>query len=163
MSKLGKNLVMDVAYSRTTPGTQVISYIRKNPPRANQLWRKEPVGDNTFYLVSQLHSSCKITVKVLNCCSHLYLLLTNYLHGFYIFSQGGNARIDSSGSLFREGGDGEFIMLIDVETGNALDVRRASISPDTPILALPMSGNPNQKWKYYIPLPFVSISYNLGK
>ena len=77
-----------------------------------------------------------------------------------MFLQGGNARIDSSGSLFREEGDGEFVMLIDVETGEALDVRGASTVPDTPILALPISRNTNQKWKYSIPKPFVSISYN---
>ena len=73
--------------------------------------------------------------------------------------QGGNARIDSSGSLFREEKDGEFITLIDVETGNALDVRDASTAPDTPILALDISGESNQMWKYSIPTPFVSISY----
>jgi len=72
MSKLGNNLVMDVAYSRATPGTQVISYTKKNPPRPNQLWRKEYCSENTFYLVSKLHSSCKITIKVINPCCHLY-------------------------------------------------------------------------------------------
>ena len=51
-------------------------------------------------------------------------------------------------------------MLIDIETGNALDVRGASTAPDTPIVALPMSGNTNQKWKYSVPKPFVSIRYN---
>ena len=77
---------------------------------------------------------------------------------FYIFLQGGNARIDCFGSLFREEGDGEFMTLID-ENGNALDVRGASTAPDTPIIALPMSDNTNQKWKYSIPKPFVSINY----
>ena len=80
MSKLGNNLVMDVAFCRTTPGTQVISYTKKSPPRPNQLWRKEHCNNNTFYLVSKLHPSCKISIKVINCCSHL--LLTGYLHGF---------------------------------------------------------------------------------
>ena len=49
--------------------------------------------------------------------------------------------------------------LIDVETGNALDVREASNTPDTPILALKTSGKSNQMWKYSIPTPFVSINY----
>ena len=82
-SGLGENLVMDVAYCRTTPGTQVISYTRNNPPRANQLWTREFVSNNkkTFYLVSKLHSSCKITIKVINCCNHLYLLLKATLMG----------------------------------------------------------------------------------
>ena len=78
---------------------------------------------------------------------------------FYIFLQGGNARIDTSGSLFREEKDGEFITLIDVETDKALDVRDASTAPDTPILALPKSGKSNQLWKYSIPTPCVSINY----
>ena len=73
--------------------------------------------------------------------------------------QGGNAQIDSSGSLFREEKDGEFITLIDIKTGNALDVREATTTPDTPILALPKSGKNNQLWKYSIPTPFVSINY----
>ena len=149
---------MDVAYCRTTPGTQIISYIKKNPPRPNQLWRKEPYDKNTFYLVSKLHSSCKVTIKVIDCCIHLYLLLTSYLHGFNIL-QDGNARIASSGSRFREEGNGEFIMLVEVETGNALDVKGATTNPDTPVVALPMSGSSNQKWKYCIPMPFVSINY----
>ena len=71
--------------------------------------------------------------------------------------QGGNAQIDSSGSLFREEKDGEFITLIDVETGKALDVRDASTAPDTPILALHKSDKNSQLWKYSIPTPFVSI------
>ena len=145
---------MDVAYHHTTPGTQVISYTRKNPPRPNQLWRREFVDDNTFYLVSKLHPSCKVTILVSNVCSHLYFLLTCS----YIFLQGGNARIHSSGSLFREKkGDGEFITLIDDKTGNALVVREASTAPDTPIIALPMSKT-YQKWKYSIPTPSVSIN-----
>ena len=84
MSKLGNNLVMDVAYCRTTPGTQVISYTKKNPPRPNQLWRKEYIPNgNTFYLVSKLHFSCRIAVKVINLCSYAaYLWLTSW---FYIF------------------------------------------------------------------------------
>ena len=49
--------------------------------------------------------------------------------------------------------------LIDVKTGNALDVRDASTAPDTPILALPMSDESSQMWKYSIPTPFVSINY----
>ena len=73
--------------------------------------------------------------------------------------QGGNTQIDSTGSLFGEEKDGEFITLIDIETGNALDVRDASTAPDTPILALPMSGESSQLWKYSIPTPFVSINY----
>ena len=73
--------------------------------------------------------------------------------------QGGNAQIDSTGSRFWEEKDGEFITLIEVETGNALDVREASTTPDTPILALPKSGKSNQLWKYSIPTPFVSINY----
>ena len=77
----------------------------------------------------------------------------------YIFLQGGNARIGTSGSLFREEKDGEFIKLIDVKTGKALDVRDASTAPDTPILALDISGESNQMWKYSIPTPFVSINY----
>ena len=83
MSKLGNNLVMDVAFCRTTPRTQVISYTKKNPPRPNQLWRNEHKKNdkNTFYLVSKLHPSCKITIKVINCCSHLHLMLISYLHG----------------------------------------------------------------------------------
>ena len=78
---------------------------------------------------------------------------------FYIFLQGGNARIDTSGSLFREEKDGEFITLIEDKTGDALDVRNASTAPDTPILALKRSGKSNQMWKYSIPTPFVSINY----
>ena len=73
--------------------------------------------------------------------------------------QGGNAQIDSTGSPFWEENDGEFITLIDVKTGNALDVRNASTAPDTPILALPKSGKNSQLWKYSIPTPFVSINY----
>ena len=156
MSKLGNNLVMDVAYCRTTPGTQVISYTKKNPPRPNQLWGKEYDG-NTFYLVSKLHSSCRIAVKVINLCSYAaYLWLTSF---FYIFLQGGNAHIDNSGSLFREENYGEFIALVEIESGNALDVRESKTLPDTPILALPMSDNSSQKWKYSIPMPFVSSNY----
>ena len=78
---------------------------------------------------------------------------------FYIFLQGGNARIDTSGSPFREKKDGEFITLIDVETDKALDVRGASTAPDTPILALHKTGNNSQLWKYSIPTPCVSINY----
>ena len=77
----------------------------------------------------------------------------------YIFLQGGNACIGTSGSLFWEEKDGEFIKLIDVKTGKALDVREASTAPDTPILALDISGESNQMWKYSIPTPFVSINY----
>ena len=76
----------------------------------------------------------------------------------YIFLQSGSARIDDSGSLFREKKDGEFITLID-EKGNALDVRDASTAPDTSILTLPRSGKSSQMWKYSIPTPFVSINY----
>ena len=50
-------------------------------------------------------------------------------------------------------------MLIDVESGNALDVRGASTVPDTPIIAVPMSGNTNQMWKYSTLILFVSINY----
>lgn len=57
---------MDVAYSSTEPGTQVISYTRKNPIKPNQLWKREFTGDDTFYLVSKLSDSCKITIKVIN-------------------------------------------------------------------------------------------------
>lgn len=49
-------------------------------------------------------------------------------------------------------------MLIEEATGNALDVRGASTDPDTPILALPKTGNSNQKWKYSTPLSSVSIN-----
>ena len=159
MTKLGKNLVMDVAFCRTTPGTQVISYTKKNPPRPNQLWRKEHVGENAFYLVSKLHSSCKITIKVISAAISINFVANKLPSWFYIFLQGGNARIDTSGSPFREKKDGEFITLIDVETGNALDVREASTAPDTPILALDISGMSNQMWKYSIPTPSVSINY----
>ena len=74
---------MDVAFCRTTPRTQVISYTKKSPPRPNQLWRKEQYDTNTFWLVSKLHPSCKIKIKVINCLSHL--LLIRYLHGFTYF------------------------------------------------------------------------------
>ena len=67
MSKLGtSHLVMDVNWFSTTPGTQVISYPKKTPPADNQLWMKEDAGENAFYLVSKLSSSCKITIQVYN-------------------------------------------------------------------------------------------------
>ena len=67
MSKLGTScLVMDVDWFSTTPGTQVISYPKKTPPADNQLWMKEDAGENTFFLVSKLGSSCKITIQVYN-------------------------------------------------------------------------------------------------
>ena len=54
-------------------------------------------------------------------------------------------------------------MLIEEGTGFALEVRGASIDPDTPILALPKSGNTNQKWKYSTVMSSVSISLDLRK
>ena len=67
VSKLGtSHLVMDVDWFSTTPGTQVISYPKKTPPADNQLWMKEDAGENTFFLVSKLGSSCKITIQVYN-------------------------------------------------------------------------------------------------
>ena len=75
----------------------------------------------------------------------------------YFFLQGGNAHIDSSGSLFQEEKDGEFITLIDIKTGKALDVRDASTAPDTPILALHKTGEDSQLWKYSIPTLVVTM------
>jgi len=71
MSNLSDNLVMDVAHCNPSPGAEVISYKRKDPPGYNQLWKKVPTGENTFYLVSKLASNCKLTIKVINPCSHL--------------------------------------------------------------------------------------------
>ena len=71
MNNLGNDLVMDVAHCNPTPGAEVISYKRKDPPGYNQLWKKVPTGENTFYLVSKLGSNCKVTIKVINPCSHL--------------------------------------------------------------------------------------------
>lgn len=73
--------------------------------------------------------------------------------------QGGNARIGSSGSLFREEKDGEFFMLIEDKTGNTLTVRDFSTAPDTPIIALRQHRSDSQKWKRFTPIQFVSISY----
>ena len=157
---------MDVAFCRTTSGTQVISYTKKNPPRPNQLWRKEHVGENAFYLVSKLHSSCKITIKVISAAIFIHFVANKLPSWFYIFLQGGNTHIDDSGSLFREEKDekdGEFITLIEVETGKALDVREASTAPDTPILALHKSGKNSQLWKYSIPTTFVSMCIHIFK
>ena len=64
MSSLRNDLVMDVAHCNPSPGAEVISYKRKNPPGNNQLWKKEPAGENTFHLVSKLGSNCKVTIKV---------------------------------------------------------------------------------------------------
>ena len=52
-------------------------------------------------------------------------------------------------------------MLNEEGTGFALEVRGASIVPDTPILALPKSGNSNQKWKYSTVMSSVSINDSL--
>ena len=82
MSKLGNSLVMDVAYNNTNPGTHVISYTKKNPPADNQLWVKEHTAVNTFYLVSKLSSSCKITIKVINICIHFNFFLVYQLSSF---------------------------------------------------------------------------------
>ena len=59
-------MVMDVQKSETVPGTPILIY-PPNPPRliSNQLWRKEYAGENTFYLVSKLHPSCKLTIQVI--------------------------------------------------------------------------------------------------
>ena len=154
MSKLGSNLVMDVAYCSTEPGTHVISYTRKNPPRPNQLWRKEPVGGNTFYLVSKLGSSCRITIQVVNLFCHY--IIANQFSGLIL--QDGNALINKSGSCLRESHDGKFVTLIEDKTDCALTVRNASIVPDTPIFAFPTSDEDNQKWKYWTPEPFVRIN-----
>ena len=93
-----------------------------------------------------------------NICSYSYFVVTSYLH-LCTFLQGGNARIDNSGSLLREEDDGEFIVLIEVDTGNALGVRGFKIVPDTPIIASSKSGSINQLWKYSTPMAFVSINY----
>ena len=74
------------------------------------------------------------------------------------FLQNSNALVDSSGSRFKEERDKkdkEFIMLIDVKTGNALHVK------ERPIVALRKSGSDNQKWKYLTPEPSVRINYIL--
>ena len=78
-----------------------------------------------------------------------------------LYLQGGNARIDSSGSIFREESDGvsEFIMLIEDKKEDALTVRDFSTLPDTPIIALSKGGLNNQMWKYSTPVQFVSIDY----
>ena len=62
-SKLSElHMVMDVGYIHTEK--PVIAYLPKNPPTDNQLWRKENAGESTFYLVSKLDSSYKITIQV---------------------------------------------------------------------------------------------------
>ena len=50
-------------------------------------------------------------------------------------------------------------MLIEDETCIALEVRDSITKPDTPILALPKSGNNNQKWKYSMLMLPVSINF----
>ena len=62
-SELGLDLVMDIEGSNTSPGTRVISYPKKSSAD-NQLWKKEHVGDTTFYLVSKLGP--KVTIRVIN-------------------------------------------------------------------------------------------------
>ena len=57
-------VVMDVDAFSTKPGTPVICYTQKDPPADNQLWTKEDVDENAFYLVSKLSPSCKITIQV---------------------------------------------------------------------------------------------------
>ena len=45
----------------------------------------------------------------------------------------------------------------DNETDKALDVKDSKRDADTPIIALPISGNTSQKWKYST-VPSVSIN-----
>ena len=78
-----------------------------------------------------------------------------------LYLQCGNARIDSSGSIFRQESNGvsDFIMLVEEKTDDALTVRDYSTLPDTPIIALFKGGFDNQMWEYSTPVQFVSIDY----
>ena len=68
-------MVMDVEHSTPDPGTSVISYCRNDPELVhNQLWMKQHVDENTFYLVSKLGPDCKMTILVIISCS-LYVSL----------------------------------------------------------------------------------------
>lgn len=67
---------MDVSRFGTTPGTPVISYFQQHPPANNQLWKKVPAGENTFYLVSKLGPNCKITVQV--SCLYVQSLMSKF-------------------------------------------------------------------------------------
>ena len=59
-------MVIDVEHSNPDPGTPVISYTRNNPDLvSNQLWMKQSVGKDTFYLVSKLGPDCKLTLQVI--------------------------------------------------------------------------------------------------
>ena len=49
-------------------------------------------------------------------------------------------------------------MLIENDTGKALDVRESKTAPDTPIIAYPKMGTDNQKWKYLNPELSVRIN-----
>ena len=65
-STVGSEMVMDVKHSDCRPGTPVISYCRNDPELVlNQLWKKVPAVENTFYLVSKLGPDCKITIQVI--------------------------------------------------------------------------------------------------
>ena len=48
-------MVMDVEHSNPDHGTRVLSYCKNDPDLVhNQLWMKQSVGKDTFYLVSKL-------------------------------------------------------------------------------------------------------------
>ena len=83
-SKLGHDLVMDVAGANTTPGTPIQSFPRNCTDA--QLWRKERLPDGRFYLVSKLGDCVKLQIQVwllhvmfCNISTVAYIVLLNYV------------------------------------------------------------------------------------
>ena len=59
-------MVMDVEHSNPDPKTPVLSYHKNDPGLVhNQLWMKQSVSEDTFYLVSKLGPDCKLTLQVI--------------------------------------------------------------------------------------------------
>ena len=78
-------MVMDVEHSNPDPGTPVISYCQNDPEFVhNQLWMKQHVDENMFYLVSKLGPDCKMTILVIISCS-LYYIQTDLLLFKFVF------------------------------------------------------------------------------
>ena len=65
-STVGVDMVMDVEHSNPDPGTRVLSYCKNDPQLVhNQLWMKQFVTKDSFYLVSKLGPDCKLTLQVI--------------------------------------------------------------------------------------------------
>ena len=59
-------MVIDVEHSNPDPGTRILSYCKNDLDLVpNQLWMKQFVGEDTFYLVSKLGPDCKLTLQVI--------------------------------------------------------------------------------------------------